>query len=122
VSDDAKLQELVQFVHQQSVDLAKEIDSVLTSTDESEEDSLKRRLSVGTESGSRSKNDAMDPVKERLQLLLLDRKAQKDVIDSQKAELQVLRAAAKSARQGSSGRFVCFVSFFFVLFFLTCFF
>ncbi len=97
-SDDPKMQELVQYVRRQSSDMAREIDTVLTSTDESDEDSMKRPRT----SGASDSKDPMDPVKERLRLLLIDRKAQKDVINAQKAEIQALRNASKDT--SSTGR------------------
>lgn len=103
LSDDPKMQELVQYVRRQSSDMAKEIDSVLTSTDESDEDSLKRARTSGTGDS----RDPMDPVKERLRLLLIDRKAQKDVITAQKAEIQALRNASKSSSSGGRYAFAC---------------
>jgi hypothetical protein len=106
---DAKVQELVQFVNRASVDMVKDIDSALSSTDESDEDSFRRR-SVGSEmtaAAVRSKHadprHEIDTLKDKVRLLLVDRKVQKDEIDAQKAEISSLRSLAKEAGVGVGG-------------------
>ncbi len=105
---DHKVQELVQFVNRASGDMVKDIDSALSSTDESEEDSYRRR-SLGNDLAAaavRSKHadprHEIETLKDKVRLLLVDRKVQKEEIDAQKAEIASLRSLAKQASAGAA--------------------
>ena len=107
---DPAVQDLVQFLNKQSGSISREIDSALTSTDESDDDSYKRNPSSerSWDAGRAAESDTLvaaarskvaDPkhefkkLNEKVRMLLTDRKIQKETIDAQKAELVTFRAA-----------------------------
>lgn len=102
------VQELVQYLSKQSASMSRDIESALTSTDESDEDSFRspgantsgdRAAESATLVASARSKVASDPksdlrkLNEKVKLLLQDRKMQKEALDAQKAELATLRAA-----------------------------
>lgn len=119
--------DLAAFLNKQSASLSKEIDSALSTTEDSDEDSFKNAPVRGGSSDSSWERStgrsaeasslvaarvrgAADPkldmmkLNEKVKLLLKDRKAQQETLERQKSEIAALRAVSSGSSSDAAAQ------------------